>query len=126
MNLPIAFGFIVAAPTPFNTIFFQGINQTYNASFNYGNRNASAVSTNSELLKSYAIAVTSSITVALSIRKAVSGYTKTLKGPKLLIANSFSSYVACSTAGSLNVYFMRYKELETGIDIKDDEDKVVG
>lgn len=45
MNLPIAFGFIVAAPTPFNTIFWQAINQTYNASFNYGNRNATSVYT---------------------------------------------------------------------------------
>lgn len=41
-NIPIAFGFIIARPTPFNTIFWQWINQTYNALFNYGNRNASS------------------------------------------------------------------------------------
>lgn len=46
LNMPIAFGFIVAAPTPFNTIFWQWINQTYNASLNYGNRNASSTYTN--------------------------------------------------------------------------------
>ena len=42
MNIPIAFGFVFAAPTPFNTIFFQWLNQTYNAGLNYANRNASS------------------------------------------------------------------------------------
>ena len=42
MNIPIAFGFLFTAPTPFNTIFFQWLNQTYNASLNYANRNASS------------------------------------------------------------------------------------
>jgi hypothetical protein len=79
------------------------------------------VSTTRDILQSYAIAVTSSIGVALYIRKALSGYTKGLKGPKLLMANSFSSFIACSTAGCLNAFFMRKKELETGIDIKDSD-----
>ena len=26
MNIPICFGFIIAAPTPFNTVFWQWIN----------------------------------------------------------------------------------------------------
>ena len=42
MNLPIAFGMITTAPTPFNTIFWQWMNQSYNAMLNYGNRNASS------------------------------------------------------------------------------------
>ena len=45
MNIPISFGFIFAAPTPFNTIFWQWLNQTYNAALNYENRNASSVYT---------------------------------------------------------------------------------
>lgn len=68
----------------------------------------------------------SSISVALSIRKALSGYTKGLKGPKLLMFNSFSSFIACSTAGCLNAFFMRKTELEKGIDIKDSDGNVVG
>lgn len=72
-NIPIAFGFIIAKPTPFNTIFWQWINQTYNASMNYGNRNASSLYTTEDILKSYSVAVTSSIIVSLSIRKALSG-----------------------------------------------------
>ena len=42
VNIPISFGFIFTAPTPFNTIFWQWINQTYNAALNYENRNASS------------------------------------------------------------------------------------
>lgn len=42
LNIPISFGMIIAAPTPFNTIFWQWINQSLNAACNYGNRNASS------------------------------------------------------------------------------------
>jgi len=46
INMPIAFGMIITAPTPFNTVLWQWINQTYNAALNYGNRNASSNYTN--------------------------------------------------------------------------------
>ena len=42
VNLPISFGMVCTAPTPFNTILWQWVNQTYNAVLNYGNRNASS------------------------------------------------------------------------------------
>lgn len=45
VNLPISYGMIIVAPTPFNTIFWQFLNQTYNAMINYGNRNASSTYT---------------------------------------------------------------------------------
>lgn len=41
-NLPIIFGMLMSTPTPFNTMFYQWLNQTYNAGMNYGNRNASS------------------------------------------------------------------------------------
>ena len=72
MNMPIAFGMIITDPTPFNTILWQCINQTYNASLTYGNRNATSTYTNKDILKSYVIACATSITVALSIRKVLS------------------------------------------------------
>ena len=71
MNIPICFGFIIAAPTPFNTIFWQWINQTYNAWLNYGNRNASSTYTNEDIGKSYVAACTSSIAIGLGIRRAL-------------------------------------------------------
>ena len=126
MNLPIGFGFIVAAPTPFNTIFWQWVNQTYNAAFNYGNRNATSLYSTEDILKSYFAAVFSSIAVALSIRKALEGTTKGLKGPKLIFYNSISSFFACSTAGFLNAWLMRRTELERGIDVCDKDGKSYG
>ena len=78
--MPIAFGMIITAPTPFNTILWQWVNQTYNACLNYGNRNASSNYTNLDIMKSYGAACLSSITVALAIRKALSGRTKNMKG----------------------------------------------
>ncbi len=77
-------------------------------------------------MKSYGVAVTSSIAVALAVRKALSGWTKNLHGSKLIIANSISSFFACSTAGYLNAHFMRRTELEKGIDIHDEEGRFHG
>lgn len=107
MNMPIAFGLIIAAPTPFNTIFWQWINQTYNAAVNYGNRNASSVYTQEDIVKSYTAATVTSIVVALGIRKVLESRTRTMKGAKLLVFNSISSFFAISSAGFLNAYLMR-------------------
>ena len=93
---------------------------------NYGNRNATSLYTTEDILKSYGVAVTSSIAVALTVRKALSGWTKNLHGSKLIIANSISSFFACSTAGYLNAHFMRRTELEKGIDIHDGENRLIG
>ena len=49
MNYPIAFGMVFSAPTPFNTILWQWINQTYNASLNYANRNATSKYTTQDI-----------------------------------------------------------------------------
>ena len=125
-NIPIAFGFIIAAPTPFNTIFWQWINQTYNALFNYGNRNASSPYGVSDILKSYGIAASSSVAVALGIRHLLAPYTKNAVGAKLILFNSISSFFACSTAGFLNAWFMRRTELTKGIDVTDETGKSYG
>jgi len=93
---------------------------------NYGNRNATSLYTTEDILKSYAVAVGSSIVVALSIRKALSGWTHNLTGSKLIVANSVSSFFACASAGYMNAHFMRKTELEKGIDILDDEGHTLG
>ena len=70
-------------------------------------------------MKSYGYACASSITVALGIRKMLSGRTKNMTGAKLIVFNSISAFFACSTAGFLNAYFMRQTELEKGMSIVD-------
>ena len=119
LNIPIAFGMILASPTPFNTIFWQLVNQSLNASLNYGNRNASSTQTNQDLLKSYTLAVVSSITVALTLRTAAAKWSKGLTGTKQIVSNSVSSFASCATAGYLNAYAMRQSEIKNGIDVTD-------
>ena len=68
MNVPLNIGFILAPPTIFNTVAVQVINQTYNATMNYGNANASSPYTTNDLMKSFMSAVVTSTTVALAIR----------------------------------------------------------
>ena len=108
LNMPILFGLLVSKPTPLNTIFWQWVNQSVNAGLNYGNRNATSLYTKQDILKSYCLALFSSITVCLSIRKALSGYTRGLKvGPKLVLYNSISTMLAGASGGIMNCYMMR-------------------
>lgn len=49
MNIPIICAMMLAPPSVKSTIFWQFVNQTYNAGFNYGNRNATCETNNAEL-----------------------------------------------------------------------------
>lgn len=84
---------------------------------NYGNRNATSLYTTEDIIKSYTVAVGSSIGVALAIRKVLSRYSNNATGSKLIFLNTFSSFWACAIAGYLNAFFMRRTELEKGIEI---------
>jgi hypothetical protein len=64
-------GMLMSAPTTRNSIFWQWINQTYNASLNFGNRNASSSQDNLQLLQSYGLAVTVSISSVLALKWAL-------------------------------------------------------
>ncbi len=125
-NIPIAFGFIIAKPTPFNTIFVNWVNQTYNALMNYGNRNATSLYTTNDIIKSYLVATSSSIAVALAIRRILSGLSKNATGAKQIVLNAVVGFCACSSAGYLNSFIMRNTELEKGIEIQDPDGNIVG
>lgn len=120
MNIPIIGAMMLSAPTPFNTIFWQWFNQTYNAGFNYGNRNASSETNVTQIVQSYTLAVVSSITCAMAIRKAsvlVIGTEAT--GLAVTVANSVVNYSAICVSSGLNVFFIRSGEKETGISVLD-------
>ena len=122
VNLPISWGMIIVAPTPMNTIFWQWVNQTYNATVNYGNRNASSQYTKKDIMQSYLCACGASIGVSLLIRKGFASRARTVSGARLIILNSISTMFAVATAGYLNAYLMRQAELKTGIDVFDPEE----
>jgi sideroflexin-5 len=125
-NLPIIFGMLMSPPTPINTIFWQWLNQTYNAGMNYGNRNASSQQTTGDILFGYSAAVASSITIGLSLRKLSSGMTKNMKGGTMVLANSIINYIAVASAGFLNSYCMRMGEMSRGIKIQDEDGNEMG
>ena len=125
-NLPIIFGMLMTPPTPTNIIFWQWINQTYNAGMNYGNRNASSQQTAGDILFGYSAAVTSSITLSLGLRKLSNGFTKNLTGGSAVLASSIIHYVAVASAGFLNSYCMRMGEMQRGIKIQDQYGEEMG
>ena len=68
---------------------------------------------------SYTVATTAAVGVALGIRKAVDKQASQLKGGKLVLLNSISSFAACALSGFLNAYIMRQTEIKKGIDVCD-------
>ena len=79
-NIPISMGMIFSAPTMFNTILFQIVNQTYNAILNYGNSNKSSPIKNKDIFNSYCMAVAASCTAGYTIRTMTAGMTARAKG----------------------------------------------
>ena len=119
MNIPLNVGFILAPPTLFNTVFVQVVNQTYNATMNYGNANASSPYTLNDLGKSFAAAVCASTGVALAIRQINAKRSAAATGARLIMLNAITSTTACACGGFANNYFMRMAELERGIELVD-------
>lgn len=71
--------------------------------------------------KGYAAAISSSISVALTLRMLTSGMTKRAKGTQLLLLNTFVGCTAGAAASFCNTFFMRRAEVEKGINVYSDE-----
>src|SRR3990167_7845209 len=67
-NIPLIMGISVLPPTPFNQIFFQSLNQTYNFGNNVANSSASNKKSKTELTVSYIAAVSSAIVGSAGLR----------------------------------------------------------
>ena len=116
-NIPISMGFLFAAPTMFNTILWQVINQTYNAILNFGNANKSSPASTADIMTSYAMAVVASCSAGAAIRYASKGVTAKSSGGKLVVLNAIVSTIACAGGGFANNWFIRQPEVKTGIGI---------
>lgn len=121
MNVPLNVGFILAPPTLTNTIGIHVLNQSYNATMNYGNANASSPYTSEDITKGACAAVGSSVAVALTIRQINLKRSAAAKGPKLILLNAATSTIACAAGGFANNWFMRSAEMERGITLSDPE-----
>jgi tricarboxylate carrier len=116
VNIPIAIGLALTAPTVFNVGFWQVVNQSYNFGVNVVNANATNASADySELLKSYGLAVTSAATVSLSALHLI----KRSRWNNNAMFLRLAPFCGVAVASCLNLFSSRYKDTKEGILIRD-------
>ena len=113
------FGLMIMRQTTSTVIFWQWINQTYNAAINYSNRNASSNLDTKGLMLAYTGAVTTSITIGLGMRRILMPLIKSVKGPGQIFLTFLVNTSAIASASVLNVLIMRYNEIQEGITMID-------
>ena len=99
-------------------IMLQFIHQSYNAIFNYGNRNASSKYTVKDIIKAYIGAVLVSGSIAIMTRTYFGARLSTLRGSMVVFANAGLNFLATAAASATNVTLMRSKELRDGIKVR--------
>ncbi|PIK58666.1 putative sideroflexin-2 [Apostichopus japonicus] len=99
-------------------VFWQWMNQSFNALVNYTNRNAASSTTEKQIGIAYVTATTSALVTALSLNSL------TKKAPPLVAR--YVPFAAVAAANCVNVPMMRQQELMTGISITDGEGKEIG
>ena len=120
MNIPIAFGLICLPATRVNIMFFNFVNQTYNASMNWANSSGKG-----ESIKyigiSYALALISSIGVAMLLKRRFDRLNNVG-----VISQALLRIFPSAAAGFLNLFFMRSDYMLNGIEIRDQKGKSLG
>ncbi|XP_058836566.1 sideroflexin-2 isoform X2 [Topomyia yanbarensis] len=100
-------------------IFWQWVNQSFNALVNYTNRNANSSLTTTQLGVSYVTATSSALVAAVGYK----GYLTRTASP---FFQRYVPFVAVAVANCINIPLMRQNELIFGIDIQDDAGNSVG
>lgn len=103
-------------------IFWQTVNQTFNAIVNYTNRNASAGVTNEQLGTAYVAATSASVAVALAFNKLLALNPALSAG----ILGRLVPMVAVAAANCVNIPLMRQQEIKTGIAIETEDGVYAG
>lgn len=125
-NIPINFGLLLSAPTTFNIVLWQWINQTYYVGVNYANRNASSKFTNQDLVLSYFAAVMASIGVGLGVKKFIEPFKSSFSGSRAFFFMFTISFIANSAANGTNLLIIRSKEFKEGIPVTTKDGEEVG
>lgn len=103
-------------------VFWQTVNQTFNAVVNYTNRNASAGVTNEQLGTAYVAATSASVATALLFNKVVASSPSLAAG----IVGRLVPLMAVAAANCVNIPLMRQQELKSGIAIETEDGQYAG
>jgi sideroflexin-5 len=133
-NLPITAGMLLSTTVP-SQLFWQWMNQSYNAGFNYANRNASVPLDMQAMILSYGVAAGTAVGMAFGMGKVVNSMQSKFMSSSanggsipfhLKLLSRGLPWFAVASAGAANALAMRYKEGIEGITIVDSNDVPVG
>ncbi|CAI2183982.1 13543_t:CDS:2 [Funneliformis geosporum] len=124
-NLVVVAGMLMPNPSIGNIIFWQWANQSINVAINYSNANKTIEMSLKETAIAYISAVTTSCGLAVGLTHAVPRLTFLRPSVRGVLAR-LVPFVAVASAGTVNVYLMRMKEIRDGIDVYDNEGMNLG
>ncbi|CAH2046636.1 unnamed protein product, partial [Iphiclides podalirius] len=101
-------------------VFWQWVNQSFNALVNYTNRNANAPLGAGQMGVAYVSAMTAAMSTALTFKFVIQ---KRATSP---ILARFVPFVAVAAANWVNIPLMRQNEILLGLDVTDENGKVIG
>ncbi|KAL0879932.1 hypothetical protein ABMA27_002450 [Loxostege sticticalis] len=101
-------------------VFWQWVNQSFNALVNYTNRNANSPLTTTQMGIAYVSATSAAMATALTFKFVVQ---KRAKNP---ILARFVPFVAVAAANWVNIPLMRQNEMLLGLDVTDENGKIIG
>jgi len=100
-------------------VFWQWVNQSFNALVNYTNRNAKSEVSPTQLGVAYASATTSALVTALGLKKFLEKRAGTL-------LQRYVPFAAVAAANCVNIPLMRQSEIINGIEVFDENGNHVG